>query len=827
MATEILGDDPFTGQSLGHYRIVEKIGSGGMGVVYRAQDQHLDREVAIKVLPAGTLSDDSSRKRFRMEALALSKLNHPNIATVHDFDTQHRLDFLVMEFIPGLSLSEKLASQAMGEEEVLALGLQLAQGLAAAHERGVVHRDLKPSNLRLTSDGSLKILDFGLAKLFDPARGSLNAETLTQSVDDPRMMGTLPYMAPEQVIGDHIDARADIYGMGVVLYEMVTRQLPFRDSTTPRLFDSILHQSVVSPRTKNPHVSMELERIILKCLEKKPENRYQSAKELAIDLKRLQTGEQSELSIGARPVWGLSAKSLGLGTLAAMIVLLITLNVGNLRERLLSSSGVPQVASLAVLPLENLSGNAEQDYVADGVQEALITDLAKLSGIRRVVARSSVMRYRKTEKTPREIARELGVDALITGAVMRSGDRIEVTAHLIDARSENQLWADRYESQFRDVLSLQNEVVVAITKAIRLRLTPQEQARFRVARTVNPESHEAYLKGMFNLYRRTPEGFSKGLALLQQAIEKDPADPLPYAGFAMGIAIIAHGSGSVNPRRDFPIARAAALKAIELDDNSAEAHLALATTRLYFDYDWSGAEKEFRRALDINPKLADAHAHYGWYLLLFGRNEEGLAEGKKAEELDPLSAPYTAWWGWMHWNLGRPDKAIEEARKALDLDPNSPDALYVLGGAHADKGMFEQAIALNQKLAAVNSDWKYGLGEVYVKAGRRAEGLKIVAELEREDYAKNALYIASIQTLLGNKEETFRALDAAYDYHQIFLPWFVQDDGFPWKSDPRFQDLRRRMNLPVMGGSLARSNSPLQDLHPEGSQGLVREALQS
>jgi serine/threonine-protein kinase len=765
-----------------------------MGEVYRAHDEHLDREVAIKVLPTGALFDDSSRKRFRKEALALSKLNHPNIATIHDFDTHHGLDFLVMEYIPGITLSEKLPAGALPEKEVLRLGIQLSDGLAAAHEHGVVHRDLKPGNLRLTSDGRLKILDFGLAKLRQPVAETAATES---SLQTHSISGTLPYMAPEQLAGEEVDARTDIHGAGFVLYEMATGQRPFAEVQSGQLIGALLHREPIPPRTLNPKMSVELERIIGKCVEKDPGNRYQSAKELEIDLRRLQTGVASAVQPAARRARRPIAKwiGLGLGVLTTVLVLLIVLKVSNLRERLLGPSGAPQINSLAVLPLENLSGNTEQDYVADGIQEALITDLAKLSGIQRVIARSSVMRFRKTEKTPREIAHELGADALITGAVMRSGDRIEVTAHLIDAQSENQLWADRYESQFRDVLSLQNEVVVAITRAIRLQLTPQEQVHFRTARPVNPESHEAYLKGMFYLYKRTPEGFSKGLALLQQAIDKDPTDPLPYAGLAVGIAIIAHGSGSINPRTDFPRARAAALKAIELDDSSAEAHLALATVKLYFDYDWAGAEKEFRQALEINPNLADAHAHYGWYLLLFNRNEEAVAESKKAQQLDPLSAPYTAWMGWMYWDLGRRDEAMEEARKALDLDPNSPDGLYVLGGVYGDKGMFEQALAVDKKLAEVNPDWKYSLAETYAKAGRKAEALKIVAELEREDYAKYAGFIAGVQTLLGNKEETFRALEAAYEYHHIFLPWDMQDDSFPWKSDPRFQDMRRRMGL--------------------------------
>jgi tetratricopeptide (TPR) repeat protein len=362
----------------------------------------------------------------------------------------------------------------------------------------------------------------------------------------------------------------------------------------------------------------------------------------------------------------------------------------------------------------------------------------------------------------------------------------------------------------RDVLSLENEIVAAITREVRLRLTPDERTRLAKARPVNPETYEAYLKGMHYLYKKTPEGYAKGMALLEEAVNKDPAEPLAWAGLALAYPIMYHGpsvTGFVPPNEGFPRARAAALKALELDEGSAQAHLALAAIKSYYDWDWPDAEREFKRALELNPNLVEAHAHYCWYLHLFGRNEEAMAEAKKAQELDPLTPVYTAWVGWVHLNLGllnpgEPrkaaehfDKAIEEARKALELDPNLADGLYVLECAYEGKKMFDEAIGTGKKLMSANPGWKFGLAGSYAAAGRKEGALKLVAEMEREDYPRYALWLFGIRTILGDKEEAFRALDAAFHYHHIFVPWAVNDDTFPWKSDPRWQEYRRRLNF--------------------------------
>ena len=681
------------GQQLGHYRILEKIGAGGMGEVYRAHDEQLDRDVALKVLPAHTLTDETARARLLREARAAAALNHPHICTIHEVGEAGGQAYIAMELVEGKPLSALVPGQGLPVETVLRFGSQIADALAHAHERRIVHRDLKSANVVITPEGRAKVLDFGLAKRIS---GEELAEVTTRSqaslTQAGALIGTVPYMAPEQLRGQPADARSDVWALGVMLYEMATGRRPFQGQTSFELSSAILNQV---PPPLSPAVPTQLGAVIERCLAKEPGQRYQQGSEVRAALEAVQSGA----ALPAWPAWkyALSRRRwLALvAALATVFAVLAALNFERLRTRL--TGGAPRIQSLAVLPLENLSGDKEQDYFADGMTEELITNLAKISALK-VISRTSMMQYKGTKKPLPQIAKELNVDALIEGSVLREGGQVRITAQLIQASTDQHLWAESYQRDLRGVLALQGEIAGVIAEKVRAVVTPTERARLGSARPVNPETHEAYLKAMFYLYKKTPEGFAKGLALLQQAIEKDPTDPLPYAGLALAYPIIYHGpGGTIPPREGFPRARAAALKALELDESSAQAHLALAAIKFYFDWDWTGAEKEFRRALELNPNLPEAHAHYGWYLHVFGRFEEGLAEGKRAVELDPLTSVYTAWVGWMYLNAHQDDKAIAEARKALELDPNSPDALFVLGIAYAQKGMFEQGIAASQK----------------------------------------------------------------------------------------------------------------------------------
>ena len=577
MTTGSSGQDLAVGINLGHYRIAEKIGAGGMGEVYRAHDEHLDRDVAIKVLPAGMLSDQSARRHFRKEALALSKLNHPGIATIYDFDTQDRMDFLVMEYIPGITLNRKVAGRPLAEKEVIALGTQLAEGLAAAHAEGVVHRDLKPGNLVVTGDGRLKILDFGLAKLRLPIIPGAVTESVT---DSQATAGTLPYMAPEQLLGEEVDARTDIHAAGAVLYEMATGKRPFGKLDHAQLIAAILRQAPVPPAQLNSQVSAELERLIGKCLEKDPENRYQSAKELAVDLRRLGAPSTVTASwrVVKRPRSRVGRKVLlGLTGVLTIAALLLGFNLKGWRQRLFGMEAGARIHSLAVLPLVNLSGDPQQEYFADGMTEELITDLSKIGSLK-VISRTSVMQYKDAKKPLPQIGRELGVEGVIEGSVQRVGDRIRISAQLIYAPGDTHLWAESYDRDLHDVLKLQGEVAQVIANEVNAKVTPKEQARLADNRRIDPEAHQAYLQGRYYWNKRTEESIRKAISYFQQAIDKDPNYALAYTGLANSYVVLGTYS-SVPWQETYRQAEAAATKALEIDDNLAEAHAALAVTR--------------------------------------------------------------------------------------------------------------------------------------------------------------------------------------------------------------------------------------------------------
>jgi serine/threonine-protein kinase len=780
------------GQTLGHYRILEKVAAGGMGVVYRARDEQLDRDVALKVLPPGTLTDDTARRHFRKEAMTLAKVNHPNIETVFEFGTQDGMDFLVMEYVPGKTLADRLAGGTLPEKEVVVLGMQIAAALEEAHERGVVHRDLKPANIAITEKGRAKVLDFGLAMLLRP----VNEGTTETFSDSQAAAGTLPYMPPEQLTGEPVDARADIYAIGAVLYEMATGRRAFQEEQPSRLIDAILHQPPVTPRARNSRISTELETIILKCLDKDPDRRYQSAIELLVDLRRLESSS-SRYAPPPSPAWGRVAKLIGYGVLGllALAMGLTAMNAGGWRDRLLGRVRTPQIRSLAVLPFANLSGDPNQDYFADGMTEALITDLGQIQALR-VISRTSVMPFKATQKSLVDIARELRVDGIVEGSVSRSDGLALVTARLFYGPSDSQLWSKTYQRDLQNILVMQGEVAGAIVGEIKIALTQQEQARLAGARTVNPAAHEAYLRGNY-LRWGTQEQKQRSKEYFEEAILIDPN----YAPAYAGLANYYRSNSELLPRVAMPLAKQYAQKALNLDPTLADAHVALGAIHFLGDRDWAAADTEFKRAIELNPGDSEAHRGYSNFLSAMGREADAQIEIHRALELDPLYIATQITAGWVYYFARQYDKAAEQCQKALELDSNSAGAYDCLGSSYLARGMYDRAIAACQqavKLSGNVSSRAVGLGEAYALAGKKPEANEVFRQLHERSTQTyvSPVFLARASLASGDRQQALAQLNEAYESRDYYLVWLNVERAFdPLRSDRGFQDLLRRVGF--------------------------------
>jgi serine/threonine protein kinase/Tfp pilus assembly protein PilF len=789
-------------QTLGHYRIVEKLGEGKWGVVYRAHDERLDRSVAVKVLSSGTLADESTRKSFRQEALTLAKFNHPNIEGIFDFDSQDGVDFLVMEYVDGGTIASRIRARSLSEKDTARLGAQIAEALDDAHERGIIHRDLKPNNIAVTSKGQLKVLDFGLAKLFDPSLGPIKAETLTQSVNGERIVGTLPYMAPEQVLGEHIDPRTDVYGLGAVLYEMATNERPFRDCSVPRLFDAILHQPPMSPRVLNPLLSADIERVILKCLEKDPAQRYQSMKEVGIDLR----------SIGLRAVSSVlpptpidlpasnSRKWLIAGGLVLIVAALGTVflgtYVGGMWTRLWGHAGTTQIRAIAVLPLANLSHDQDQEYFVDGMTDELIKDLAQIRALR-VISRTSAMQYKGTKKTLPQIARELHVDAIVEGSVLRDGTNLRVTAQLIYASTDTPLWGESYHRDVSDALGVQDEVARAITSEIKVTLTPEEQGRFAKPQQTRFEAHDAYLKGRYHLRRGTEDEMRQARMYFDEAIKIDPNYAPAYAGLADYYWL----TNELAPGMAMPKAKAYVEKALALDGALADAHATLASINFYGDWDWIAADKEFRRAIELGPGDSEFHRGFSGFLSEMGRHEQALEEVRIAQELDPLSNTINLAVGWVFYYARQYDHALEQCRRVLDLDPHFVSAHECLASTYLAKAAYDQGLTEYRDLASLSQNDPLrlaGLGCAYALAGQKPQARKVIVQLEAASKSQYVApyFVALIHASLGEKDQAFSSLDKAFAERDSYLVRLkVEPILDSLRSDQRFEALLRQMKL--------------------------------
>ncbi len=789
------------GQTLGHYRILEKIGAGGMGEVYRAHDEQLDRDVALKVLPAQSFTDDTARTRLLREARAAAALNHPHICTIHEVGEADGQAYIAMEYVQGQPLSQLIPQGGLPVEQGLRYGAQIADALAHAHERGIVHRDLKSGNVVVTADGRAKVLDFGLAKRLS-THELVEATTQSQaSLTQPgSVLGTLPYMAPEQLRGQPADARSDVWALGVVLYEMLSGRRPFQGQTGYELSSAILSQP---PGPVPARVPVELKAIIERCLAKEPAQRYQRAGEVRAALEAVQSGVVAP--------WVALRYQLGrrkwLVLVAAMVLLLaapVALNVGGVRVRLFGTA-TPKIESLAVLPLENLSRDPEQEYFADGMTEALITELSKISALK-VISRTSAMRYKNSNKPMPQISRELEVDGVIEGSVAREGDQVRITVQLIHGPTDKHLWAESYQRELHGILALQSEVAQAIAREVKIAVTPAEAKRLAHTRPVNPAAYEAYVLGRHHWNQRTMHGYKQAVEAFRKAIEQDPGYAPAYAGLADTYMSWAE-QGGLPQKEARSLAEGALRKALELDESLAEAHAIQGQWKLRYEWNWAGAEQAFKRAIELNPGEALAHARYGRFLGYLGRFEEGVRELQRAKELDPLSAPINAFLAQVYIQAKRYNEAAEQLQRASEINPNHALVRHNLGELHLAQGRFaeaipelERSVELSGQLSAVpSSHYLAILGCAYARANRREDAVKILSELQRRSKQglASSFDIASLHTALGERERALAQLEQGYEQRDI---WLVELKAWPWfdslRDNPRFQDLLRRMNFP-------------------------------
>jgi eukaryotic-like serine/threonine-protein kinase len=790
-------------ESIAHYRIIKKLGAGGMGEVYLALDTKLDRKVAIKVLPPDSLAEENLKKRLIREAQAAAKLDHPNICAIYDVNEADSHTFIVMQYIDGETLAKKMEREPLELSTAVAIVEQAAAGLTEAHAQGIVHRDIKPQNMIITPRGQLKILDFGLAKQLSSSDSvDFEAPTDTLLSTPGHIVGTMPYMSPEQVQGEPLDARSDIFSLGVTFYEMLAGKHPFQDKSAAVTMSRILLGEPIPSEQFQAQVSPELQTLLSKMLSKDKAARYQSAQDFLTDLRQLpaqltandiqaeapRTKEVSAItptekvadsifSKAQRNKWALLASAL------ALILLAVAISRWLVTEH---------SDSLAILPFTyassdpQLMANPDREYLSDGMTESIINNLSQLANLK-VIARSSVFRYKGKDLDVQAIGRELNVRAVLVGQIKQEGDELRIAVELMEVQGNRSIWGDTYQRKTADIQTVQKEIAGNVSEKLRLKLTGADQTQLAKTYTDSGEAYQAYLKGRYHWNKRTDEGFKQATNFFQEAIVKDPSYALAYTGLA-DCYTLRSDYGYLAPKEGYALAKGAVTLALKYDDSLAEAHTSLASIKAVTDWDWQGAENEYRRAIELNPKYATAHHWYGAQLFIQGRFDEGLQELRKAQQLDPLSLGINKDLAVALLYARDFDKALEQCRKTLEIEPRFGAMFTYIAQIYELQQKYPEAIAVLEKAHAADpadSEITYGLGQAYALMGRKEEALKISNELNEP--GKNNMYLrkeaAYLYALLGEKEQAVAILQRAAEDH--YLP------VVELKIDPRLDELRK------------------------------------